>query len=94
MMSVSAPLPLTMRPSRSSRTVTSPCASVPVVIAFTENSKSFEPDDTMRSIALNVASTGPSPWVSAEASRSPTPIATRACGTSPVSETTFSATNL
>jgi hypothetical protein len=35
-MSVSEPRPLTMRPSRSSRTVTSPCASVPVVIALTE----------------------------------------------------------
>src|SRR5215471_20676233 len=34
--SVSAPRPLTIRPSLSSRTVTSPWASVPVVMALTE----------------------------------------------------------
>lgn len=36
MMSVSAPCPFTMRPSFASRTVTSPCESVPLVIALTE----------------------------------------------------------
>src|SRR5690606_13081979 len=35
-MSVSAPRPLTTRPSRSTRTVTSPWASVPPVMLFTE----------------------------------------------------------
>ena len=34
--SVSAPLPLTIRSFRDRRVVTSPCASVPVVIALTE----------------------------------------------------------
>jgi hypothetical protein len=36
MMSVSAPMPLTMRPLRESRTVTSPCESVPSVTLLTE----------------------------------------------------------
>jgi hypothetical protein len=36
MMSVSAPTPLTIRPPFASRTVTSPCDSVPWVTAFTE----------------------------------------------------------
>ena len=36
MMSVSAPCPLTMRPAFAKRTVTSPCESVPLVIALTE----------------------------------------------------------
>jgi hypothetical protein len=35
-MSVSAPWPLTMRPPFSSRTVTSPWESLPVVMALTE----------------------------------------------------------
>jgi hypothetical protein len=35
-MSVSEPMPFTMRPARDSRTVTSPCESSPGVMLFTE----------------------------------------------------------
>src|SRR5882724_7989662 len=85
-MSGSDPVPLTMRPARASRTVTSPCDSVPVVIALTEYSISSEPLFTLLSIALSEASTGPLPSDCASTSSEPTRKTTRACGRLPVSD--------
>ncbi len=61
----SVPTPFTIRPLFDNRTVTSPCACVPVVIAFTEYSTSSAPLFTFDSMATSVASTGPLPRASA-----------------------------
>ena len=61
MMSGSDPTPLTIRPERDRRIVTSPCDSVPLLIAFTETSTSSAPLIASYSIALTVASTAPPP---------------------------------
>lgn len=53
--------PLTMRPPFSRRTVTSPCASVPVVMLLTEYNSKVEPVWTKDSMALKLASTAPLP---------------------------------
>src|SRR5213075_2382531 len=83
-MSVSAPTPFTTRPPFARRTVTSPCDSVPVVTALTENSSSSAPLFAIVSIALKVASTGPSPCDSARFSAPFDLSTTVACGRSPM----------
>ena len=62
MVSVSAPRPVTVLPSSSSRTVTLAWASVPSVTAWTWNSCRRPRAGTSCWIALKIASTGPSPW--------------------------------
>ena len=84
MMSGSAPTPLTMRPSRDRRIVTSPCDCVPVLMALTENKTSSAPLAAALSMALTVASTGPSPSPTQLRCSPPTRNSTRARGTAPV----------
>ena len=87
-MSVSAPCPLTIRPSLDTRTVTSPCESVPLVMLLTEYSSRSVPVCRRLSIALNEASTGPPPVAVALCSTPSTARVTCAFGISPVSEQT------
>jgi len=61
MVSVSASCPSTIFPASISRTVTCACASVPSVTAPTKNRLSVASCAKHARIALNVASTGPSP---------------------------------
>ena len=61
MMSGSAPLPITRRPSSHTVTDTSPSASMPPVIAFTWKRSSSLLVSVSSAIALNTASTGPIP---------------------------------
>src|SRR5690554_593577 len=88
MISVSEPTPLTIRPPRSRRTVTSPWASVPLVMLLTEYSCRLQPESTRDSIALKVASTGPLPSASTVCSSQSTVRVSFALGTTPVSEQT------